>query len=405
MSESIFQSAIDILHKAVVSQGILASATAVDNYNRIWSRDSMMTGIAGILANDELVIKGFKNAILTLGAAQGPAGQIPSNVWFSNENTPPKVSYGGLAGRTDATTWWIIGACIYLSYSDDSDLKKYLAPKIEKAFEVLKAWEFNNRGFIYTPLGGNWADEYVVQGYTLYDQLLRLWALGASAQIFQNEEYQLQAILTKTLIKDNFNKNNTNANKQHYHPTAYNKTVSKPYWWSGFTPAGYDTRWDMAANAFALLLDIGTREEYDILNNFLIQLNTEFGHWLLPTFYPVITPESEDWALLKENYSYQFKNEPYHFHNSGSWIIFLGWLGLGLKRQNYENTLQKIATSVESALLSETPNPFTYYEYWNPKNQTPGGTPNLCFSASGTLFLQCALQNHNFEPIKKLLLL
>jgi hypothetical protein len=38
-------------------------------------------------------------------------------------------------------------------------------------------WEFNNKGLLYVPLSGNWADEYITDGYVLYDQLLRfgLW--------------------------------------------------------------------------------------------------------------------------------------------------------------------------------------------------------------------------------------
>jgi hypothetical protein len=40
-----------------------------------------------------------------------------------------------------------------------------------------EAWEFNNKGLLYVPLSGNWADEYITDGYVLYDQLLRVWAL------------------------------------------------------------------------------------------------------------------------------------------------------------------------------------------------------------------------------------
>jgi hypothetical protein len=29
---------------------------------------------------------------------------------------------------------------------------------------------------LYVPLSGNWADEYITDGYVLYDQLLRVWA-------------------------------------------------------------------------------------------------------------------------------------------------------------------------------------------------------------------------------------
>ncbi|MBK7466490.1 MAG: hypothetical protein IPJ43_06555 [Saprospiraceae bacterium] len=52
-----------------------------------------------------------------------------------------------------------------------------LKPAIYKCLNVLEIWEYNSRGLIYTPLGGNWADEYPTSGYTLYDNVLRYWAL------------------------------------------------------------------------------------------------------------------------------------------------------------------------------------------------------------------------------------
>jgi len=42
-------------------------------------------------------------------------------------------------------------------------------PAIEKVVFLLGAWEFNNRGLLYVPATGDWADEYVHNGYILYD--------------------------------------------------------------------------------------------------------------------------------------------------------------------------------------------------------------------------------------------
>ncbi len=56
----------------------------------------------------------------------------------------------------------------------------------------------------------------------------------------------------------------------------------------------------------------------------------------------VITEESEDWDLLKGNYSFSFKNEPGAFHNGGIWPVWMGLFCLGLAK----NGLQKEAETI-----------------------------------------------------------
>ena len=56
-----------------------------------------------------------------------------------------------------------------------------MLPVMEKTLFLLGAWEFNNRGLLYVPETGDWADEYIHNGYVLYDQLLYLQALRTMA--------------------------------------------------------------------------------------------------------------------------------------------------------------------------------------------------------------------------------
>ncbi|MBE4948200.1 MULTISPECIES: glycoside hydrolase 100 family protein [Chryseobacterium] len=368
------QEAIDIIRKAITEEGILASAQQRDNYARVWARDSMMTGYVGILINDEDILAGLEKSILTLAKHQADNGQIPSNV------ANGKASYGTHVGRTDATTWWIAVTCEYLKIYQKEELKQQLEGKIFKALSCLKTWEYNQRGLLYSPLGGNWADEYVTSGYTLYDNVLRYWAVKNAAELYQNKELENQATTIKTLIQDNFYKTESNAAK--YHETAYSKTESKPYLWASLNANGYDTRFDMAGNALAILLDFDL--DFEAFTGFLEELYTEFGHWMLPVFYPIIYPGDYDWKLLENNYSYSFKNEPHHFHNGGSWPIFLGWLCLGLKRKGMNEIPEKILSQYEQLLQEKA---FHFREYYSTDKLLPLGTEQLCFSASGYLMM------------------
>nr|WP_314490201.1 glycoside hydrolase 100 family protein [uncultured Chryseobacterium sp.] len=367
--------ALNVIEQAISDQGILASSERKDNYARVWSRDSMMTGITGILIKNQMIVDGLGKSIRTLADYQAENGQIPSNV------DGEKVSYGTLVGRTDATVWWIIGACEYIIYTKDEVLKETLKEKIDKAFSCLKTWEFNQRGLIYSPLGGNWADEYVTSGYVLYDNVLRYWAFKNAAEVYDDKKLKDLAEDTKKLIETNFRKNNSDENK--YHPAAYQKAEEKPYLWASLNANGYDERFDLAGNALAVFL--GFDVDLEGFTQFLDKLNAEFNHWMLPVFYPIIFPQDTDWNLLENNYSYDFKNQPYQFHNGGSWPIYLGWLCLGLKKRGYREIPLKILNQYET-LLNEKGSGFR--EYYSTDLLIPSGTDQLCFSASGYLLMK-----------------
>lgn len=367
--------ALQAIEQAISEQGILASSEKKDNYARVWSRDSMMTGITGIFIKNQMIVDGLENSIKTLADHQAENGQIPSNVYGE------KASYGTLVGRTDATIWWIIGTCEHLKYSKNKDLKETLKEKIYKAFSCLKSWEFNQRGLLYSPLGGNWADEYITSGYVLYDNVLRYWALKDAGEVYADDKLKSLAETTKKLIENNFRKNDSDEIK--YHKTAYQKANEKPYFWASLNANGYDERFDLAGNALAVFL--GFDLNLDAFTHFLEKLNGEFNHWMLPVFYPVIFPKDADWTLLENNYSYDFKNQPYHFHNGGSWPIYLGWLCLGLKNRGYDEIPLKILDQYEK-LLTEKGSSFR--EYYSTDQLIPSGTDQLCFSASGYLLMK-----------------
>lgn len=386
-----YQDAITIIKKCITENGFVASPVAKDNYARIWSRDAMIAGIASMLTSDSLCIEAFKRSVLFLGEHQNKFGQIPSNVSLDGK----AISFGSLVGRVDATSWWIIGAC--LVSKNFPEHKNHLLPKIKKAFDILEAWEFNGRGLIYTPLGGNWADEYVSQGYVLYDQLLRLWAIKLFNEIFNSENDRLDFEEKRELITTNF-KANTPSKDKIYHPSAYSNFYNKSgHWASSFLPAGYDTRWDAAANALVLLLGIET-EPYKIAHA-IDEIAAQNKTYQIPAFAPVITPHDADWSLLSHNYSFQFKNHPNEFHNGGSWPVFTGLLSIGLSLNGFDTLSKKILDVQELSMNNNPTEMFT--EYWNIATNKPGGVNPLGFSAAGYIFMVHACSGEK-ENIKNL---
>lgn len=398
MEQMIIKAAINILKEASTKNGILASAEGTENYNRIWARDSAIAGIAGLIVQDEKIITSFKNSLLNLAENQHQNGQIPSNISYNKDNELIKVSYGGLAGRVDATTWWAVAVCLYYFYTKDDNFKEKIAQNIIKAFHILDSWEFNGRGLMYVPLSGNWADEYVTQGYNLYDQLLRMWALSLASKLWQREDWHNKSLEIKELIETNYWLNSTKTNEK-YHENAFKKAQAIPYWVCSFAPNNYDTRFDLAANALAILL-IDKKDALFSIKNYLSQLSLRQKHWLFPAFLPIITQNDFDWQLLSQNYAYRFKNIPHHFHNGGIWTVFLGLMGMAL----VVNGEMTITINIYQSLIEnikKQENPYSFYEYFASDTLKASGMSKLCFSAAGTIFLHFAITEK--EKIKNIL--
>jgi len=380
----LYKRAISLLHSLVTPNGILASSVEADNYKRIWARDSIVCGISGLWINDKIIIEGLKNSLLVLAKSQNEQGMIPSNVLPDGTD----ASFGSLVGRVDANTWFIIGSCLYHHKYNDEESWKTLKPAIEKCRNYLKAIEFNNKGWIYTPLSGNWADEYPIHGYTLYDNVLRLWGEMLYLEIEGKNTSVLNAISNKTVT--NFWPTEKASDDLIYQKNAFDKAVSKkPQHFAAFIlPGKYDLRFDAAANALAMLQFDLNNSQKELLSNFIDRLPNN----LIPAFWPIINEQSYDWSLLRGNYSFNFKNHYGDFHNGGIWPVWMGLFCLGLSKNNMKKEAEKIASSFLDT-VSKSKN-WDFHEYFNALSLKADGKTKMGYTASGIVFMNLAINNH-----------
>lgn len=380
------EQAFQVLTNSATSAGFLATAVGDENYNRVWSRDSAITALAILLHDYEALYPSIKASILTLGSQQNETGIIPSNV-ATDQQGLAQTSFGTLVGRVDAQTWWIIQSCLYIQKTNDHELKDQLKDQIFKVLRVLDTWEFNSRHLVYTPLGGNWADEYILSGYTLYDNLLRYWALNLCQKCWPYENNLTEKISNvRNAILSNFSIDQKAATSFTIHPRIYQDLQKNNpcYLPACFDAAQYTVQWDAAANGLALLLGLGS----DQIVNYMKQFERADTRLFIPSFWPVIQRQDPAWNLLENQFNYSFKNEPYHFHNGGSWPVMSGILAMGIQAIAPETT-QQIASTYEGYLAEI--DDFRFSEYISMNELKPGGKQQMCFSASGYLFM-CATQ-------------
>jgi glycogen debranching enzyme len=393
--------ALTLLRHAASPDGFVAAATNHDNYLRVWGRDSMIISLAALQTNDNALHAAVKASLTTLKDAQGPHGQIPSNVNAASG----QASYGGTAGRVDASLWFIIGAHQYWRVTRDDETITTLIPCLKRIEHVLGAWEFNGKGLIYVPETGDWADEYIQHGYVLYDQLLYWRALHNLADIYQAARLPGSRRLTakadhlKQLIRANYWFFDCETENEHvYHPLIFKKGCQAAenkgaYWMSFFSPAGYGYRFDAFANVLAMLLDIADENQRTATADYITQHVMPDKLKILPAFSPVITPVDKDWPILQSNFSNTFKNKPNEYHNGGLWPMITGFYVAELARRGARRQAEEYLAAIHHAnKLDAAGDGWGFYEYINGSTFKPGGTRRQVWSASAAVMGHFALR-------------
>lgn len=400
MASNNYDDALQLLYECSSAEGFLASSQHNSNYRRIWARDGVVIGLAALMSGNTQLITTFRNTLSTLAQYQGPHGEIPSNV----DPASQRISYGGTTGRVDASLWFVIGCCEYWLATEDHEFIQQMLPVIEKVRFLLGAWEFNNRGLIYVPQAGDWADEYLQSGYVLYDELLYYQALlGISLvhnHIHQNSDHILiqQYTRLKHLIQANYwLRADAQPNGDAYHPVLYEKGMKANlncadlYWLPFFSPTGYGYRFDAFANVLVSLFKIANDQQRVRVDNYIHGITNDTMP-LLPAFHPVIKPVDEDWKHLQMTFSFTFKNRPYEYHNGGLWPMLSGFYVADLASRGQHEQAQRIANAIDDA-NNMTHEEFTpgFAEFHHGETLAPGGNPQQGWSAAATIIAHRAL--------------
>lgn len=380
-----YKEAINLLKKCSSKYGFYASIYSKDNYKRIWSRDGVISGLAGLITNDNLLIETFKKTLDTLKKYQGPNGEIPSNVDAENG----KVSYGMSAGRVDSAILYVIGCSKYYKKTKDDKFLSSHYKAICKTIKLLECWEFNRRDFIFVPESGDWADETPRRGYILYDQILYYMALKEFIAIkkVRGDDYlywNSKVKRFKNKIKINFwPEKVAQKDKQYiYHKETFSKIKKgKEFWIESFNPK--TKRFDALANILMILSKIPNKEQNSSVINYIKKIS---NNDLIPAFYPVITKSSKNWNELKTNYSFSFTNKPYLSHNGGFWPMVNGFYISALKEVGEDKLANKYIQKITDANYLHPSKQWGFFEYLHGKNKTPNGVPYMAWSAAGQIF-------------------
>lgn len=367
---SMSQKAMALLHALSGPTGIRASLSTTANYDAVFTRDAVMAGIAGLLEGDDEIAAGLVRTLAHLRDLQGPEGQIASNYVIRAEGTA-RVSFGTLAPRIDATTWYLVGIALgaRARVLDPAQFRE----SARAVVRLLDALEYNGRHLIYIPAGGNWADEYIYDGYILYDQVLRAWSLRLLGTMYGETAWSDKADQIELTIEDRYWPRGDGSVDRRYPVAAVSPTVTRDVF-------------DLAACSLLAVSGMAHR----LTGMALDWIDERFlarGE-LPPAFYPVIDETHADWPALRRYHLHDFRNLPHEYHNGGVWPIWLGWLALGLARTGRAAELDRLRQLVDERVTSRKD--FAFDEYVHGLTGAPGGVTQMAYSATGLVFLERA---------------
>jgi hypothetical protein len=364
--------AAELLSSLATSSGFVASTEDRHNYYRVWSRDGVIMGLAGLLFGDEKLIEAFRQTLETLRLFQDETGRIPSNVSVDRN----KVSYGTSVGRVDATIWYIIGYTELL-LKKQIEMTEEIEASLKKAVLYLNCLELNGKHLLYVPEGGDWADEYINHGYVLFDELLYYIALKNTARALGDPLAKEKAEILKKVLVTNYFPNSKEADQEYiYHRALYEKYAPQyihPIPLSYFNASTYSYRMDGFALAIITLIDI---VDEDHKKDIIYAMHETAGpHSLVPAFHPIITETDPEWLQLKNNYLFEFRNKPHEYHNGGLWPLVHGLYTAG-------SADPEILEAFAQTLKSDN---YNFPEFYSGKTGVGMGVQPSGFSASAYL--------------------
>lgn len=359
--------AIALLASLSGPEGIHASRAETANYRAVFTRDAVMAGIAGLLADQPVVIAAFVRTLERLRSLQGAQGQVPSN--FAVAGSGFATSFGTLAPRIDAASWYLIGIAA-AARAGTLDAERF-RPSAAAVVNLLEGIEYNGRHLLHVPAGSNWADEFILDGCVLHDQVIRSWALRLLGATYAEARWSEKA-------------------------QRIEEAIGARYW-----PAGAAEPARPAASVSAT----GNRDMFDLSACALLVcaglvkgrhaalLDWIASHYLAagalpPAFAPVIREGDRDWDALRRYHLHGFRNRPHEYHNGGVWPIWIGWLALAFGRAGRFEDVARLRRLFEAQVASA--GGWRFEEFLHGVTGRPGGMPDMAYSATGVIFLHLA---------------
>jgi glycogen debranching enzyme len=388
--------ALEVLRECVTPMGFKASALA-GGYPQVWARDSAITSLGALLTGEDRLIECVRASLDTLGRHQSELGMIHLNV----DTRTGEVTTEN-AGAVDANLWFLLAHDAYLQTTDDAAFVEEAWPRLERAALWLRYQDMNGCGLLEVPEAGDWADLYSVRYNVLYDNVLYVAALRATAHMAEatgrdGEPYR--AIAADVESKINLllwldrpwdgraygeQLERLKALRLEWY-LLYQNTATlteKPYYlpWTGFREFG--DAFDAFGNCLAILTGVADAPKCDSILTHAHAVGADDPH-PIKAFYPPIFPGDRDW---REYFRSRNLNLPFQYHNGGIWPFLGGFYVASLQSSNRPDGAAAALEQLAEANRAGKTRPWEFNEWLHGLSGRPMGHPLQAWSAAMFLY-------------------
>ncbi len=378
--DKVIKKAIEVIEKNKIKIGIKAGFY----YPDFWIRDALISSMGIVHFNSEFSKKLIKNA----SKYQKKTGQIANKI-----SPDGKIIDFGEGGCVDSSLWLPISSYYVWKITED---KKFLSQMRNKAVKSVK-WvlnlDINNDGLIETTEGSDWMDMLLRSGRVLYDNVLLYGALkymgkieevlGKDPSFWFGEAEKVRESINLLMWLSEENKKEV---EKRFGYTGIEKDYEialrsgeKNYYIADLGFRKYDPRFDVFANVLAVFFGVPDEEKkkriFESFETFKVS-----EPYPIKVLVPPIYRDDPFWSFYFRETDLGFLQDPGNFHNGGIWPFAGGFYVALLKKESleWESELKKLADAV---MIEEK-----FYEWINPFNGRPGGSPYQTWSAAMFLF-------------------
>lgn len=417
------QIAEQILTRNSSELGMLASSRA---YQQVWARDSMICGLGLWLFPQPDAGAVHQRSLETLRQFQSHLGKIPHNIGYTDVDDPALVAHGGRmdtgvaerrlvtdtahAGCVDDNLWYILGAYYHFMQGRDLDYLKSIWNSLEQALLWLRYQDSNECGLLEVHEAMDWADLFSNHYNVLYDNVLYYAVWKAMGQMADVLELPAQAYTdTAEDIRRKINlllwvqpKSDADwtwiqrERKEWLYPIKRVETelVVRPFYLPYMGFRDYTDRFDTFGNLLAILFGVADQRQANAILDYIhgCGLNDPYP---IQCLYPVVQPGDREW---REYFRVRNLNQPYHYHNGGSWPFIGGFYVAALvqagRMEEARFQLNRLAKMNHDGVRE----PWEFNEWFHGQSGRPMGFGGQSWSAAMYLFAYHAV-THNAVPV------
>lgn len=395
--------ALDVLRTCATAMGFKASALP-GGYPQVWARDAAITSLGALLTGEKMLIDCVRASLDTLGRHQSELGMVHLNV----DTRTGEVTTEN-AGAVDANLWFLLAHDAYLEVTGDTAFISDAWPRLERASTWLRYQDMNGCGLLEVPEAGDWADLYSVRYNVLYDNVLYVAALRATARLaeaagrdpagyfgtaddvarkinllmwldrpwdghaFGEQLEELKALRLEWFLL--------------YQNTA--TQTEKPYYlpWTGFREFG--DVFDAFGNCLAILTGVADEPKREAILTHAHAVGAD-DPYPIKAFYPPIFPGDRDW---REYFRSRNLNLPFQYHNGGIWPFLGGFYVASLQHAGRSESALQNLELLAGANEAGKAQSWEFNEWLHGLSGRPMGHPLQAWSAAMFLYGDYCVQH------------